>query len=92
MHRFKTKKKVVEDSFPIDQVEVVLGHLGQPKVFSTLDLKSGFFHFPVRKYTKYLAFICHADSFEFLRVLFSLTTSSSVFLRFIYNLFREFII
>ncbi|GBN29179.1 hypothetical protein AVEN_45865-1 [Araneus ventricosus] len=36
-------QKGVKDSFPIAQVEEVLDHLGDAKVFSTLDLKNRFF-------------------------------------------------
>ncbi|GBM59914.1 Transposon Ty3-I Gag-Pol polyprotein [Araneus ventricosus] len=85
-------KKVVKDSFPMAQVEEVLDHLGDAKVFSTLVLKNGFFHVPVEeKCTKYLAFTCHAGLYEFLRTPFGLSTSPSVFLRFIYNVFRDLI-
>lgn len=43
-------KKVIKDSFPMAQIEEVLDHLGEAKVFTTLDLKNGiFFMFLLRK-------------------------------------------
>jgi ribonuclease HI len=85
-------RKVVKDSFPMVQVEEVLDHLGDAKVFSTLDLKNGFFHVPVEeRCTKYLAFTSHVGLFEFLKAPFGLCTSPSVFQRFIHNIFRDLV-
>lgn len=51
-------------------------------VFSTLDLKDGFFHVPVHKDSvKYTAFIVKDGQYEFLKVPFGFCNSPAVFQR-----------
>ncbi|GFX34464.1 transposon Ty3-I Gag-Pol polyprotein [Trichonephila clavipes] len=51
----KLNQKLVKDKFPLLLIEDVLDTLQESKVYSTLDLRNGFFHFDVdedcRKYT-----------------------------------------
>ncbi|GFW61933.1 retrovirus-related Pol polyprotein from transposon 297 [Trichonephila clavipes] len=60
------------------------------KVYTTLDLKNGFFHVDVNEDCKHLtSFVVPDGQFEFNKVPFSLSTSPSVFQRYVYSIFRD---
>ncbi|GFV69699.1 retrovirus-related Pol polyprotein from transposon 412 [Trichonephila clavipes] len=54
----KLNQKLVKDKFPLPLIEDVLDTLQEAKVYSTLDLRNGFFHVDVdedrRKYTSFI--------------------------------------
>ncbi|GFX69226.1 retrovirus-related Pol polyprotein from transposon 297 [Trichonephila clavipes] len=55
-----------------------------------LDLKNGFFHVDVNEDCKHLtSFVVPDGQFEFNKVPFGLSTSPSVFQRYVYSIFRE---
>lgn len=60
------------------------------KIYSTLDLKNGFFHVDVEPSSrKYTSFIVPTGQYQFRKVPFGLCNSPAVFQRFINNVFRE---
>lgn len=69
-----------------------MDQLQRAKIFSTIDLKNGFFHTQIEKESiKYIAFVVPNGHYEFLRVPFGLCNSPPVFQRFINYIFRELI-
>ncbi|GFW16315.1 hypothetical protein TNCV_4264801 [Trichonephila clavipes] len=86
----KLNQKLVKDKFPLPIIEDVLNTLQEAKVYSTLDLRNGFFHVDVdvdcRKYT---SFIVPDGQFEFNKVPFGLSTSPGVFQRYVSSIFRD---
>lgn len=73
-------------------IEDQLDRLQDAKVFSTLDLKNGFFHVSVDDSSqKYTAFITLDDHFEFLTMPFDFCNSPAVFQKFINAVFRDLI-
>lgn len=80
-------KKIVKDRYPLPLIEDQLDLLQGAKVFSTLDLKNGFFHVQMDEHSrKYTAFIVPNGHFEFLRVPFGLCNSPAIFQKFINSL------
>ncbi|GFW70935.1 retrovirus-related Pol polyprotein from transposon 17.6 [Trichonephila clavipes] len=61
----------------------------ESKVYTTLDLKNGFFHVDVNEDSKHLiSFVVPDRQFQFNKVPFGLSTSPSVFQRYVYSIFR----
>ncbi|GFW30962.1 hypothetical protein TNCV_2940621 [Trichonephila clavipes] len=86
----RLNRKLVKDRFPLPLIEDVLDRLQGAKVYTTLDLKNGFFHVDVNEDCKHFtSFVVPDGQFEFNKVPFSLSTSPSVFQRYVYSIFRE---
>ncbi|GFW70256.1 hypothetical protein TNCV_3337741 [Trichonephila clavipes] len=86
----KLNRKLVKDRFPLPLIEDVLDRLQGAKVYTKLDLKNGFFHVDVNEDCKHLtSFVVPDGQFEFNKVPFGLSTSPSVFQRYVYSIFRE---
>ncbi|GFU95740.1 retrovirus-related Pol polyprotein from transposon 17.6 [Trichonephila clavipes] len=86
----RLNRKLVKDRFPLPLIEDVLDRLQEAKVYTTLDLKNGFFHVDVNEDCKHLtSFVVPDGQFEFNKVPFGLSTSPSVFQRYVYSIFRE---
>jgi len=85
-------KKIVRDRFPLPLIEDLLDRLQRAVVFSTLDLRNGFFHVSVKEESiKYTSFIVSDGQFKFLKVPFGLLNSPAVFQRHIRAVFRQLI-
>ncbi|GFT44482.1 retrovirus-related Pol polyprotein from transposon 17.6 [Trichonephila clavipes] len=86
----KLNQKLVKDKFPLPIIEDVLDTLQEAKVYSTLDLRNGFFHVDVdENYRKYTSFIVPDGQLEFNKVPFGLSTSPGVFQRYVSSIFRD---
>ncbi|GFU23148.1 retrovirus-related Pol polyprotein from transposon 17.6 [Trichonephila clavipes] len=86
----KLNRKLVKDRFLFPLIEDVLDKLQGAKVYTTLDLKNGFFHVDVNEDCKHLtSFVVPDGQLEFNKVPFGLSTSPSVFQRYVYSIFRE---
>ncbi|GBM29432.1 Transposon Ty3-I Gag-Pol polyprotein [Araneus ventricosus] len=86
----KLNQKLVKDKFPLLLIEDVLDTLQEAKVYTTLDLRNGFFHVEVDEdCRKYTYFIVPDRQLEFNKVPFALSTSRGVFQRYIINIFRD---
>ncbi|XP_049308582.1 uncharacterized protein LOC125777521 [Bactrocera dorsalis] len=86
----KINERIVRDNFPMALVDEVLDKLQGAKVFTTLDLKNGFYHVPVEPDSrKYTSFVTHSGQFEFCFVPFGITNSPAVFCRFIRAVFQN---
>nr|XP_049693297.1 uncharacterized protein LOC126053899 [Helicoverpa armigera]XP_049695188.1 uncharacterized protein LOC126054290 [Helicoverpa armigera]XP_049704767.1 uncharacterized protein LOC126056282 [Helicoverpa armigera] len=75
----QVNKKIVKDEFPLPVIHDLIDKLQEAKVFSVLDLKSGFFHLKVSEESiKYTSFVTHHGQFEFLRAPFALDEVQAV--------------
>lgn len=88
----KLNKRTIKDRFPAPLMEEVLDTLQGAKIFTTIDLKNGFFHVPVEeKSRKYLSFVTHNGQYLFTAAPFGFCNSPPIFHRFIYDTFRDLI-
>lgn len=88
----RLNKKIIRDRFPVPNLEDQLDQLQKGTVFTTLDLKNGYHHVPIKENSKkYTAFVTPTGQYEFNKVPFGLSSSPSVFCRFIQIIFRKLI-
>lgn len=80
----------VKDRYPLPLIEDILDRLQNAQVFSSIDLKNGFFHVSVNKDDrKYTSFVTHNGQYQFLKVPFGFCNSPAVFQRFINTIFND---
>lgn len=80
----------MKDRFLLPLIEYHLDRLHGAKIFSTIDLKNGFFHVSVEKASrKYTSFVTHSGQYQFLKVPFGLSNSPRVFQRHVNAIFRD---
>lgn len=89
----KLNQKIIKNQYPLPLIDNQLDQLQGSILFSTLDLKDGFFHVSINKDScKYIAFIVPDGHYEFLKAPFGLCNSSAIFQKFINATFQELII
>lgn len=86
----RLNKKVIRDRYPLPIMEDVVDVLQGAVVYTTIDLRDGFFHVDVTEESvKFLSFIVPDGQYEFLKAPFGFTNSPSMFQRFINTVFRQ---
>jgi len=71
----KLNKVTIADKYPIPEINEVLAQLGNNKLFSVLDLKSGFNQINIEK----TAFSINNAKYEFTRLPFGFKNAPSIF-------------
>jgi len=86
----KLNEKIMKNRYPLPLIEDQLNLLQGAKIYSTLDLKNGFFHISVKEANrKYTAFVILNGHYEFLRMPFDLCTSLPYFQKYVNAVFRD---
>ena len=71
-----------KDRYPLPRIQDIFDQLEGAKIFSTLDLKSGYWQIPMHENSiEKTAFICHLGLFEFLMMPFGCANCPSKFQR-----------
>lgn len=85
----KLNEKMVRDNYPMALIDEVVQKLQEAKIYTTLDLRNGFFHVPIEPESqKYTSFVTPKGQYEFLFVPFGIKNSPAVFCRYISSIFR----
>ena len=78
----KLNAVTARDQYPSPQIQDIFDQVGGSTIFSTLDLKAGYWQLPVGEESiEKTAFRCHLVHYEFLRMPFGLTNAPAVFQR-----------
>lgn len=86
-------KLTVRDRFPLPLIDDQLDKLKGKKIYSLLDLKSGFNQVRIEESSvKYTAFVTPTGQYEYVRMPFGLCNAPSAFTRFIYRIFQDMIV
>ena len=88
----KVNAVTTPDRYPLPLIQYLFDQLGGSTVFSTLDLKAGYWQIPISEDSiPKTAFRCHRGLFEFLRLPFGLRNGPAVFQRIIDNIMGDLI-
>ncbi|GFY20717.1 retrovirus-related Pol polyprotein from transposon 297 [Trichonephila clavipes] len=88
----RLNRKFIKDNYPLSLIDDILDCLQNAKIFTTLDLKNGFFHVAVNEMSrKFTSFFTHNAQYQFRRMPFGLSTCPSTFMRYINAIFRYLI-
>lgn len=78
----KLNDKIVKDRYPLPVIEDVLEKFYDARVFTTLDLKNGFFHVDIEvESVKYTSFVTPSGQYEFLNLHGRFNNSSEKYRR-----------
>lgn len=78
----RLNEKTKKDGTPVPRIDEVLAEVGRAKIFSTLDLLSGFWQVPLTKRAQsYTAFSVGNRHYEFTKMAFGLTGAPLTFAR-----------
>ncbi|GFT05187.1 retrovirus-related Pol polyprotein from transposon 412 [Trichonephila clavipes] len=82
----KLNRVLVKDHYPLPLIEDILDKLQDTRVFSTIDLRNGFFHVPVNKQGRpYTSFVTQNGQFQFLKMPFGHSTCPSTFYQYSFS-------
>ncbi|GFT80603.1 transposon Tf2-6 polyprotein [Trichonephila clavipes] len=88
----RLNRKLIKDNYPLPLIDDILDCLQNAKIFTTLELKNGFFHVAVNERSrKFTSFVTHNGQYQFRRMPFGLSTCPSTFMRYINAVFRHLI-
>lgn len=88
----KLNSQTIRDHYPIPDINLTLQNLGNAKLFSTIDLESGFHQVMIREPDREkTAFAINGAKYEFIRMPFGLKNAPSIFQRCVDDILRPFI-
>ena len=88
----KLNAVTIKDKYPLPIIQDIFDTLQGAKIFSTLDLHSGYHQIPIHPNSiDKTSFVCHLGTFSFKRVAFGLTNAPSVFQRVLNHVLSDLI-
>ena len=86
----KLNEKTIDDKYPVPDINNILSNLGRGKLFSKVDLKSGFHQIVLRESDREkTAFSVNNGKYEFCRLPFGLKNAPRIFQRALDDILRE---
>ena len=86
----KLNEVTVSDPYPIPRIDDILNKLSGSVIFSTLDLKSGYWQIPLtEEAARMTAFSTERGRFEFIKLPFGLKNAPNQFSRIMSNIFND---
>ena len=83
--------KTIKDGYPLPRIDSLLARVGSGAIFSTIDLKSGFYQVKMKAADiEKTAFQTHFRAFEFLVMPFGLRNAPATFMCLMNDVLREF--
>lgn len=88
----KLNLNTITDKYPIPDINMMIQNLGKAKIFSTVDLESGFHQIKIRECDREkTAFSINHAKYQFVRMPFGLKNAPSIFQRCVNDILHEFI-
>lgn len=88
----KLNAHTITDRYPIPDINMTLQNLGNAKIFSVIDLESGFHQIPIDECDREkTAFSLNHDKYQFKRMPFGLKNAPSIFQRCVNDILSDFI-
>lgn len=88
----KLNDQTITDKFPIPDINTMIQNLGKAKIFSTIDLESGYHQIIIKENDREkTAFSINHAKFHFVRLPFGLKNAPSIFQRCVNNILHDFI-
>lgn len=88
----KLNSHTITDKFPIPDINMTIQNLGKARIFSTIDLESGYHQIAIRKDDREkTAFSINHAKFQFRRMPFGLKNAPSIFQRCVNDILHKYI-
>ena len=88
----KLNNVTVKDAYPLPCIQDIFDQLNGAKIFTTIDLKSGYWQIEINENSREkTAITTHMGLFQFKRMQFGLTNAPAVFQRFMNSIFTKLI-
>lgn len=88
----KLNSQTIKDRYPMPDINLTLQNLGNAKIFSTVDLESGFHQVIIKETDREkTAFSINGAKYEFVRMPFGLKNAPSIFQRCVDDILRPYI-
>lgn len=88
----KLNSHTITDRYPMPDISMTLQNLGNAKIFSTIDLESGFHQILIKESDREkTAFSINGAKYEFIRMPFGLKNAPSIFQRCVDDILRPYI-
>ena len=88
----KLNDVTIKDRYPLPHIQEIFDMLGGSQIFSTMDMRSGYWQVPVEESSiPKTSFVCFKGQYEFLRLPFGVCNAPSMYQRIMNTVLAEYI-